>query len=421
MADEAQIMAEMGVLGWIIEHPGFLAQVEPEWFSDVRCMTVACQLKAMAIDGLSIGKLTLMRRLLERGKAQEIGGAPFIDEITQHSVVEPKFDSDLEAVVEARCKVLLGRVAAVLMDPSKTSRQMLAEVRKIEQQLPQVKVDISVGAIINELIDELEAALNNHGEPSGLKSGFKCLDLSLDGLKPGALIVIAGRPSSGKSAFALNICCHLTVMLGISCGFISMEMSKRELVDRLWTQVSGVPKKRFSHATATQYDFMARTAAADKIRKAPLHIEDRCQPELSAVLSTAHNLHTKKAIRLLVIDYLGLMYVDGVKKENRATELGIITRAVKHLSKELAIPVVLLAQLNRESVREERTPKISDLRDSGAIEQDADAVLLIHMPNETTRDVIVGKNRAGPQGHAIKMNFDGPLTLFTEAHEQPSV
>ncbi len=252
----------------------------------------------------------------------------------------------------------------------------------------------------------------------GHSYGFKNLDFYTQGLKPGELIILAARPSMGKSAFALNIVQHVAMKQNKVVGFFSIEMPKEQMVDRLFSSVLGVNSFKLQKGQLTEEEFSRMGDCLEDMSKAEIYFDDTGGLNTTELKSKARRLQMERGLDLIVIDYLQLM--SGNQPNNRVQEISEISRSLKSLAKELQVPVIALSQLSRSvEQRPNKQPVLSDLRESGSIEQDADIVLMLYresyydpdteFPNKA--DIFIKKNRNGPTGH-VEMVFELEVGRF---------
>jgi replicative DNA helicase len=252
-----------------------------------------------------------------------------------------------------------------------------------------------------------------------VSTGFKILDEMTSGLNPGDLIIIAGRPSMGKTTFAVNIAENAALGSGKSVAIFSMEMSAESLTMRMISSLGRINQGNLRSGRLSEDDWPRIDSAMTQLSAAKIYIDETPALTPTEVRARARRLKRERGLDLIVVDYLQLMQVAGTK-ENRATEVSEISRSLKALAKELKIPVIALSQLNRGvEQRENKKPVMSDLRESGGIEQDSDLILLIYREEfydqNTTRkgiaDIIIAKQRNGPTGE-VQLTFLGQYTKF---------
>jgi replicative DNA helicase len=278
-------------------------------------------------------------------------------------------------------------------------------------------------ALIVQLIDRVnELHENGAEEVTGVRTGFYDLDRMTAGLQPGDLVVLAARPSMGKTAFALNIAEHVAVSEGLPVVVFSMEMGAAQLALRMVGSLGRIDQQHLRTGALRDDEWGRLTEAVDKLGKVSMYIDESPALNPSELRARARRQarHCGK-LGLIVVDYLQLMSGSSSSEENRATVLGEISRGLKALAKELQCPVLALSQLNRSvESRTDKRPMMSDLRESGAIEQDADVIMFIYRDDYYTKDaskepgiaeIIIGKQRNGPVG-TIKLTFLKPLTKF---------
>jgi replicative DNA helicase len=272
---------------------------------------------------------------------------------------------------------------------------------------------------LGSVIDRLDMLHNSEGKLTGVSTGFEKLDEMTGGLQAGDLVVIAGRPSMGKTTFAINIAENAAFGAKVKVAVFSMEMSREQLAFRMISSLGSVDQSRLRRGPYQDEDWARINSAIGQMRDASIFIDDAGALTPTEVRARARRLKREHGLGLIVIDYLQLMQVAGTK-ENRATEISEISRSLKALAKELSVPVIALSQLNRSvEQRVDKKPVMSDLRESGAIEQDADLIMMIYReevydPNSTRKgiaDIIITKQRNGPVGE-IQLTFVGKYTRF---------
>ena len=281
------------------------------------------------------------------------------------------------------------------------------------------------------VIETVERYRKRQGAITGLATGFTELDSLTAGLHPGQLVVAAGRPGSGKTAFALNIASHVAIELAKPVLVYSLEMTNQELLFRLICSKGSVDSSRLRRGQLDQGEMGRIVNAATHLQKAPLYINDNSRLDIQSLRSSVRRMVKEKGIELVVVDYLQLLTVEGFK-EDRTREVTMISGALKAIAKEMKIPVLVASQLNRgveqrQGAKGDSKPRLSDLRESGSIEQDADVVMLLHRrilhqtdastesgEPDNSADLIIAKQRSGPTGD-LKLTFLGQYTRFENA------
>lgn len=314
-----------------------------------------------------------------------------------------------------------GRDAQQLLDEAEAKIFQIAEggeknsqgFQDIKELLPQVA----------EKIDELFSR-EDQSEVTGIPTGFTDLDRMTSGLHGGDLVIVAGRPSMGKTAFSINMAENVAIDTGLPVAIFSMEMGATQLATRMIGSIGRLDQHRMRTGRLEDEDWEKLTTALGKLNEAPIFIDEGAGLSSFDVRARARRLHRQMGkLGLIVVDYLQLMAAPaGTRSENRATEISEISRSLKALAKELDVPVVALSQLNRGlEQRPDKRPVMSDLRESGAIEQDADLILFIYRDevynpdseDKGTAEIIVGKQRNGPIGR-VRLTFVGQHTRFED-------
>jgi replicative DNA helicase len=372
--------------------------------------------------------VTLADHLQQTGQLQDVGGLAYLGSLARDTPTAANIgayaDIVRERAVLRRLIEIGGEIATSAYDTQgRTAEQLLesAEQRVFEMaERGQRRAGIvALRSILPATIDRIDALYHKEGELSGIGTGFDKLDAMTDGLQNGDLIIVAGRPSMGKTTFAVNIAEFAAIKRNVQTVIFSMEMSAEALAMRLISSIGRVDHSQLRAGRFPDEDWSRITAAVNQLTNAPIYIDETPALTPGELRSRSRRLKREYGLGLVVIDYLQLMQVPGTK-ENRATEISEISRSVKALAKELKVPIIALSQLNRSvEQRTEKRPVMSDLRESGALEQDADVIAFIYREEvydkDTARrgiaDIIIAKQRNGPTGDFM-LTFRGEHTRF---------
>jgi replicative DNA helicase len=375
--------------------------------------------------------VTLSQFLERRDQGAETGGLGYLGTLASNTPSAANIRSYADIVRErAQLRGLIrigGEIAGSVFEND--GRSVSELVDEAEQRVFQIAEGSRKGAgfaplrdELGKLVDRLDMLHQNQGELTGVSTGFKKLDEMTAGLQAGDLVVVAGRPSMGKTTLAINIAENAALgKKKINVAIFSMEMSREQLAFRMVSSLGMVDQSNLRTGRYDDEDWPRINSAINQMRTAPIFIDDSGALTPTEVRARARRLKREHGLGLIVIDYLQLMQVSGTK-ENRATEISEISRSLKALAKELSVPVIALSQLNRSvEQRNDKKPVMSDLRESGAIEQDADLIMMIYReevydPNTTRKgqaDVIIAKQRNGPVGEVL-LTFLGKYTKFTD-------
>ena len=377
--------------------------------------------------------ITVFEQLQSLGKAEECGGLVYLNALAQSVPSAANLRRYAEIVRE---RAILRKLIAASDDIATTAFN--PQGRPVAQILDEAEGQIfkigeegsrsrqgfqSMDALIVQLIDRVnELHENGAEEVTGVRTGFYDLDRMTAGLQPGDLIVLAARPSMGKTAFALNIGEHVAVNEGLPVVVFSMEMGAAQLALRMVGSLGRIDQQHLRTGALRDDEWGRLSEAVDKLGKVTMYIDESPALNPSELRARARRQARQCGkLGLIIVDYLQLMSGSSTNDENRATVIGEISRGLKALAKELQCPVMALSQLNRSvESRTDKRPMMSDLRESGAIEQDADVIMFIYRDEYYTKEackepgiaeIIIGKQRNGPTG-TVKLTFLKPLTKF---------
>ena len=384
----------------------------------------------MASRGEPFDAVTLSERLERNGLVDETGGLVYLAGLVRDTPSAANIRAYADAVRErSTLRQLIhvgGEIASSAYEPAgREAGEILDEAERRVFQIAESRNKTGSGFVplreeLGKVIDRLDMLHQNSGSITGISTGFSRLDEMTAGLQRGDLIVIAGRPSMGKTTFALNIAENAA--FGSSkakIGVFSMGMSREQLAFRMISSLGRVDQGHLRTGNFGDEEWSRINTAIHMMKNAPIYIDDTGALTPTEVRARARRLKREHGLDLIVLDYLQLMQVAG-NKENRATEISEISRSLKALAKELAVPVIALSQLNRSvEQRTDKKPVMSDLRESGAIEQDADVIMMIYReevydantPRKGVADIIIAKQRNGPIGD-IPLTFLGKYTKF---------
>lgn len=381
-------------------------------------------------EGEPVDMVTLAERLRKKKRLNAAGGAAYLARIIETAPVAANPGMYADIIREKAMLRRLGQAAAAIArkcaDPAAEPGEIIAEAQRVFFELTEADSGnqcASVGSLAGKIIELLEARQANPSAVTGVLSGFGGLDALTCGFEPGGLVILAARPSMGKTALALNMAKN-AAMRGTPVLFISLEMAKEQLVMRLLSAAARIDSAKLKAPWLMDTGEWERLMdAAVMFGDAPIHIIET--PGLSAadIRSQAYRMRQAHDIGLIVIDYIQLMR-SHKKAERRELEIAEISRSLKGLAKELNIPVLALSQLNRQlENRSDKRPQLSDLRESGALEQDADMVIFIYRdsvynpdpdnPERGLAEIHLAKNRNGPTGR-FKLVFVDRHTSFEE-------
>jgi replicative DNA helicase len=374
--------------------------------------TIYTAICALYTRGEPTDRIAVMGHLLTTNDLVRVGGILYLSECTEDVPVTASAGWFARQVAETAGRRRLldvgGKIVQLASAPDieytsavdqagaafydATTRHDTGELRALSQL---------VGPAMQQIRDQAE----HRGELRGLSTGFTDLDQLTGGLRPGQFIVLAGRPGMGKSVLGVDIARANALRDKKNVAFFSLEMSEQELVTRILSAETRVPLNVFNSGLLSEVDWSKLEVAEHRLTEAPLHIDESSGLTMTEIRSRARRLAQRRGLDLVIVDYLQLMQPSGRRVENRQQEVADITRGMKLLAKELQVPVIAIAQLNRGvEQRQDKTPMLSDLRESGAIEQDADVVIFVHRddyydkesPRSGEADLIVAKHRGGP-------------------------
>jgi replicative DNA helicase len=375
-----------------------------------------------------VDMVTVAAELQRRGELQKIGGAPYLHTLAANVPIASnagfyaeivKEKATLRRLVEAGTKIVQIGYAGEgevddIVDEAQAEVFKLTEKRASEDYAP-------LSDIMGGVLDEIEAISNREAGIYGIPTGFADLDELTNGFHGGQMIIVAARPAMGKSTLALDFCRAASIANNLTSVFFSLEMGRAEITMRLLSAEAKVPLNHIRNGNMTDDDWNKLARKMGEVSSAPMFIDDSPNLTMMEIRSKARRLKQKHDLKLIVLDYLQLMS-SGKKVESRQLEVSEFSRQIKLLAKELDVPVIALSQLNRGSEqRSDKRPMVSDLRESGSLEQDADMVILLHRDDvyekESTRpgeaDVIVAKHRNGPT-RDIVVAFQGHYSRFVD-------
>ncbi len=376
--------------------------------------------------------ITVFEHLQNQGHADAVGGLAYLNSLAQYVPSASNIRRYAEIVRERSILRKLvsasDEIATAAFNPKgKAVDKILDEAEQkifnIGEEGSRMKQGFqSMDSLVVELLDRVQEMADNPNDITGVPTGFHDLDRMTSGLQPGDMVVLAARPSMGKTAFAINIAEHVALNEGLPVAVFSMEMGASQLAVRIVGSIGRVDQGHLRTGKLTDEEWPRLTEAIERLRTVSLHIDETPGLTPSELRANSRRLARQCGkLGLIVVDYLQLMSgSSGSDGDNRATELGEISRGLKMLAKELQCPVIALSQLNRGvEQRTDKRPMMSDLRESGAIEQDADIIMFIYRDDYYNKDskdpgvaeIIIGKQRNGPTG-TVRLAFLKPLTRF---------
>jgi len=429
-----QLLSPNECVGEVIEK---LKGTGVEAHYDLRHQTIQAELFEMYDNRVPIEIVTVMQRLKDKGLLDQIGGIAYLSQLQDSVPSAANLSYYLDIVQEkfllrrmiATCTEVVGRVYDYEGDVETLLDEVEKEILRINESRAQSST-ATVKELVGKAILTVENYFGRQGTLNGLGTGFPDLDRMTDGLHGQEMIVIAARPSMGKTSLAMNIVEHVVLEQNLPAGVFSLEMSAESLVLRMLCSIARVNLRSIREGFMSEADFPKLTSAAGRLAKAKLLIDDTAGLSILDLRARARRMHQQHGVKLFVIDYLQLLHSTSRRsQDNRQQEIADISSGIKALAKELKVPVLVLSQLNRELEKDKsRKPRLSDLRESGAIEQDADVVGLLYKPNAGDDEdgvpaeeadglpvnLLIAKQRNGPTGD-INLTFLKSYTRFESA------
>ena len=423
--------AEVSVLGAMLQDAGVVLRamesLRPEDFYLAEHQEIYRAMTDLAREHKPVDLTTTVTELSRRGSLEGVGGAAYITRLISSVPTTANAWAYMELVLEksARRRLIaasqeMGRQA---YDQQNPLPEVLAGAEKAVFDLVMNRTDGGTLKPVSEVLvntyQQVEELARNQGEISGVPTGFIDLDSTLTGLHPGELIIIGARPAMGKTSFAMNIADYASIAKGKTVAVFSLEMPREQIVMRVLCSEARVNMQKVRKGTLEDKDWLALAKALGPISRANLYLDDTAALTPSQLRSRCRRLMMDHGLDLVLVDYLGLMRSD-VRTESRQLEVADISRQLKAIALELKIPIIACAQLSRANKdRIDKRPVLSDLRDSGSIEQDADVVMFLHREeyyNPDTEDkniaeVNVAKQRSGPL-RTVKLAWLSEWTTF---------
>ena len=384
--------------------------------------------------GQPVDLVTLQNKLKEKDVPQEVASMDFVRDLLTAVPTSANIKYYANIVKEAAMKRKLIRVMEEIENECYAGKESLDSVMdKTEHDVFQILSSrtggdyVPIRTVVMNALEKIEAASQQQGSVTGIPTGFIDLDYRTAGLQPSDLILVAARPSMGKTAFVLNIAQHVAFHKDMCTAIFSLEMSKEQLVNRMFSLESGVDAQALRTGNMSDADWEKLIAGAGVIGNSKLIIDDTPGISISELRSKCRKYKLESDLKLIIIDYLQLMSGSGRSSDSRQQEISDISRTLKALARELSVPVIALSQLSRAvEQRPDHRPMLSDLRESGAIEQDADVVMFIYRDDYYNKDtelkgvseIIIAKQRNGPIG-TVNLAWLPQYTKFANLEHNP--
>lgn len=414
--------------------------LHPETFYEPRHQKIYRAIQSLNIDEKPVDILTVIEELKREGTLDECGGQAYIIDLSSHVASSAHIEYHAHILQQKYMARQLISFASVVetkaFDETVDVDELMQETESSLFELSQrnLRQDYTqVDPVVKEAIQILQKAAANKGELTGIPTGYHKLDEMTAGWQNSDLIILAGRPAMGKTAFALSLAKNIAVDYNIPVAFFSLEMNNVQLVNRLISNVCEIEGRKILNGQLDEEEWKRLDSNIGRLQSAPIYVDDTAGMSIFELRTKARRLVREKGVKMIMIDYLQLMNANGAKFGSRQEEVSTISRSLKGLAKELNIPVLALSQLNRTVENREglegKRPQLSDLRESGAIEQDADMVIFVHRPEyyhiltddhghdlRGMAQIIIAKHRKGSTGDVL-LTFKGSFTRFQNPDE----
>lgn len=435
--------AEQAVLGAILLDgqvlPAVMEHLNPEDFYKVGHQKIFAAIASLAEDNEPVDLVTLTSRLQDKGLLDEVGGVSYLADLANSVPTAANADFYAQVVAEKSLLRRLIRTATQIASTGYSGGEDVGElIDEAERRIMEIsgrrtaKGFVSIREVLMDVFERVEFLYNHKGGTTGIPSGFPDLDKMTSGFQKSDLIIVAARPSVGKTAFALNVAQNVSVRAKETVAIFSLEMAASQLVQRLLCAEANVDAGRMRTGKLEADDWEKLTMAISTLSEANFYIDDSPTITVSEIRAKCRRLKKEKGLGLVLIDYLQLIQGRSKNSENRQQEVSEISRTLKAIARELEVPVIALSQLSRSvEQRQDKRPLLSDLRESGSIEQDADIVAFLYRDDYYNQDsekkniieIIVAKQRNGPVGTVelvFLKNYNKFVSLDRTHHDLPS-
>lgn len=415
--------------------------LKPKSFYDTKHKLIFTAIQSLASENKPVDILTVQEQLRKTGDLEGAGGPFYLTELSRRVLSSAHIEYHAHIIAQkSLARELItytSKIQKAAFDDGQDIQELMqaAEGELFELSKNNMKKDFTqINPVINEAYELLQKAAQNQDGLSGLSSGFDRLDQMTSGWQKSDLVIIAARPAMGKTAFVLSMCKNMAVDQKIPVAMFSLEMSNVQLVNRLMSNVCEIPSEKIKSGQLAQYEWAQLDYKIRDMFDAPLYVDDTPSLSVFELRTKARRLVRDFGVQIIIIDYLQLMNASGMSYNSRQEEVSTISRSLKGLAKELNIPIIALSQLNRsveqrvgtgDNQADSKRPQLSDLRESGAIEQDADMVCFIHRPEyykiykdahgndlKGLAEIIIAKHRNGAVGD-VRLKFKGEFTRFS--------
>ncbi len=435
------IEAEQALLGCLLMDTKIQVEIsayltEEDFYAESHKNIFSAMLDIIKLN-LPVDLVTLTDFLDKQGLLEQSGGINYITELTNVMPSTANYKKYLDIVKRDSLLRRLIKGSAEIVDVCKSSMDKGTALSFAEKTVYDISNQedtsemVKIGSILNDVMFKIDERTRDKSVLKGISTGFKRLDYITNGLHPSELIIIAARPAVGKTSFAMNIIENVALQ-GYSCAVFSLEMGKEQIGERMLCSVAGVSMENVKKGVLNKTEWLKIQKAKQQLNEAKIHIDDSAVIRPRELISKCRRIKNKHGLDLVMVDYIGLMTPDKVRNsDSRQNEISEISRSLKILAKELEVPVLALSQLNRAVETRKGRPQLSDLRESGAIEQDADIVMFIHRPDKSASEkeiaegkvqknvaeILIEKHRSGPTG-MVKLYFKGECTKFMNLNEE---
>lgn len=414
----------------------------PDAFYDPRNSKIYDAISTLGFNQRPIDMMTVTEQLRANGTLEEVGGAVHITELTSrvYSAANVEYHAKIvsQKYLARRLINFASQVSTGAFDESNDVDDLLqeAEGQLFEISQTHLKREVTqIDPVLNLALEQIQMAANTATGLSGLKTGYDDLDRMTSGWQNSDLIIIAARPAMGKTAFVLSMAKNMAIDYSIPVGIFTLEMANVQLVKRLISNVASLEGEKIKSGQLSADEWDRLNGRIASVYSAPMYLDETPGLSITELRTKARRLVREHGVKIIMIDYLQLMTAKGMNHGSREQEVSTISRSLKALAKELNIPIIALSQLNRSTEsREDKRPVLSDLRESGAIEQDADIVCFIHRPEYYTRsaedqngndirglaELIVAKHRSGGVGD-VKLRFVSRFAKFENWNENADI